>query len=112
MSPPDHQELAAKLMEFAIHVVDLAENLPDTAAGRFVGGRLLSCGTSPAVSVAQAEATPGAMQAALVALCETGVWLELLSRRSMISPRSKMETLLTECAELVALLRAASGESA
>ena len=61
MSPSDHQELAAKLMEFAIHVVDVAESLPNTAAGAFVGDRLLKCGTSPAIHVAQAAADPGAV---------------------------------------------------
>ena len=41
-------DLEDRLIDFAVTVIDLVEELPDKRAGNHIGGQLLRSGTSPA----------------------------------------------------------------
>ena len=40
-------DLEDRLLEFAVAVVELTDDLPNTRAGNHISGQLLRCGTSP-----------------------------------------------------------------
>jgi hypothetical protein len=40
-------DLEDRLLEFAVAVVELTDDLPNTRAGNHIAGQLLRCGTSP-----------------------------------------------------------------
>ena len=88
-------ELQNRLIDFAVRVINVADALPKTAAGRHIAGQVLRCGTSPAPNYAEArgaESRPDfvhKLKVALKELNETSVWLRVICRARLLN-----ETLL------------------
>lgn len=47
--------LDERLINFAVSVIEVAESLPDTIAGRYISSQLIRCGTSPALHYGEAQ---------------------------------------------------------
>ena len=98
-------ELARRLLEFAAGVVQLANQLPRTVAGRHVGGQLLRAGTSAGANYEESCASESRadflhkMQIVLKELCESRFWIRLIVR-TQLSPEVECATLLQETEEL------------
>jgi len=49
------QDLANRLIEFAVTIVGIVEALPESKAGNHIGGQLIRSGTSPAPNYGEAQ---------------------------------------------------------
>jgi four helix bundle protein len=49
-------DLEERLLEFAVRIIRVVENLPDNKVGNHLGGQLLRSGTSPALNYGEAQA--------------------------------------------------------
>ena len=104
----DHNRLEDRLVEFAAQSIDLSEALPDTRAGRHVGGQILRCGTSPAPNYGEAQSAESRkdfihkMKVALKELRETRVWLKIVAKKQYCDSRI-VQAAQQECTELIAI---------
>jgi len=102
-------DLAERLLDYAARIVRLVEALPKTAAGHHVAGQILRSGTSPLSNHAEAQAaeSPGdfvhKLRIGLKELRESYQWLLLCKRVPLVEPASKLDPLLAETDELIAI---------
>jgi four helix bundle protein len=102
-------DLEERLIAFAVRVIGVVESLPNTRAGNHVAGQLVRCGTSPAPNYAEAQAAESRndfihkMKVCLKELRETRVWLLIVRRKPLIEPPKKLDPLLAENDELIAI---------
>lgn len=98
-------ELAERLLEFAVRIGKVVDALPDTRLGRHVGGQLVRCGTSPAPNYEEGCAAESRadfvhkLSICLKELRETRFWLRFIVRAELLAKR-KMEGLVEESTEL------------
>ena len=84
--------LENRLIDFAVRVINLADALPGSPAGRHVSGQILRCGTSPAPNYAEARGAESRadfvhkLKVALKELNETSVWLRVICRSKLLKP--------------------------
>ena len=102
-------DLWDRLLEFTIRVLDVVESLPDTRVGKHIAGQLVRCGTSPSPNYSEACAAESRrdfihkMKVCLKELRETFTWLTIIQRKPVIEPSSKLDPILSECNELIAI---------
>ena len=97
--------------EFALRVMKLVENIPNTSAGRVIGQQLLRSGTS--VGANYRSACRGKSKADFIAKAgisleeadESLYWMELLQESKLI-PAERLKDLMKEANELVAIFTA------
>jgi four helix bundle protein len=100
-------DLSERLIEFAVRIIELVEQLPRTLAGKHIGGELLRCGTSPAPNHAEAQGAESRrdfvhkMSIGLKELRETRVWLKITQRKMAKGIEKNLEWLLNESDELI-----------
>lgn len=103
-------DLEERLVEFSVRIIRLSEALPDSRAGRHVALQLLRSGTAPAPNYGEAMGAESRrdfihkVRVALKELCETLIWLKVIGRSGMIEDPAKLEPLLGETDELIAIL--------
>jgi hypothetical protein len=51
-------QLSNRLLDFAVEVIKITDALPNTVAGRHVGGQLIRAGTSPAAQIMKKLVVP------------------------------------------------------
>jgi four helix bundle protein len=96
------------LVDFAVIILDLTEKLPDTFAGKHLGGQLTRSGTSPALNYGEAQAAESKadflhkMRICLKELRESQICLKIIERKIMVQ-KEISEPVLKECSELVAI---------
>jgi four helix bundle protein len=96
------------LVDFAVIILDLTEKLPDTFAGKHLGGQLTRSGTSPALNYGEAQAAESKadflhkMKICLKELRESQICLKIIERKIMVQ-KEISEPVLKECSELVAI---------
>jgi four helix bundle protein len=79
-------DLEDRLLKFAVAVVELTDDLPNTRAGNHIAGQLLRCGTSPYGHHGEVESAESRkdfihkLKVCLKELRETRRWLRLVSR--------------------------------
>ena len=102
-------QLSNRLLDFVVKVITLVDILPNTTAGRHIGGQLVSAGTS---SGANYEEGCGAesradfihkMSVSLKELKETRYWLKVIERSGLLAATCT-GPLLEECEHLCAML--------
>jgi four helix bundle protein len=104
-------ELKSRTKKFAIRVINLYRSLPRTGEARIIGNQVLRSGTSVAANYravcrARSRAEFIAKMGVVVEEAdETVFWLELLVEASIVRER-KMQRLLTEANELLAIFAA------
>ena len=82
-------DLEDRLIEFAVKIIQLAESLPNTSAGRHISGQILRSGTSPAPNYGEAQAAESRsdfihkMKVCLKELRETKVWLKMIVKANL-----------------------------
>lgn len=101
-------DLEDRLIEFGLRTIDVVESLPNTIAGKHLGGQLVRSGTSPALNYGEAQAAESRadfihkMKVALKELRETKVNLKYILKRNYFSEK-RMLPLLKENDELIAI---------
>lgn len=102
-------ELAERLLSFAVQIIKLVSSLPKTPVGRHVGGQLIRSGTSPGSNY---EESRGAESRAdfihklgivLKELKESRYWLRVIHYSELMASR-RVEPLIQECEELCAII--------
>jgi four helix bundle protein len=103
------KELSDRLLDFAVEVIKIADALPNTVAGRHVGGQLVRAGTSCGSNYEEACGAESRsdfahkMSVVLKELKESRFWLRLISRTEML-PSDRTEPVLDECQQLCAIV--------
>ncbi len=100
-------DLEDRLLEFAVALVELTDDLPNTRAGNHIAGQLLSCGTSPYGHHGEVESAESRkdfvhkLKVCLKELRETRRWLRLVSRLKKMNRDPRLVPCLAEAEELI-----------
>ena len=102
-------DIAERLLDFAVRILRLVQALPKSSAGRHVGGQLVRCGTSAGANYE--EARGGESRADFVHKLgvswketrESWYWLRMIHRAALVNPK-RVESLIQESGELSAIL--------
>ncbi|MCK4689059.1 MAG: four helix bundle protein [Candidatus Marinimicrobia bacterium] len=101
--------IADRLLEFAVRVIKLVNALPKTAVGKHVGAQLLSSGTSPGSNYEEACGAESRadfihkLGIVLKELKESRFWLRLIHRTEILNPQ-RVEPMIDECEELISII--------
>ncbi|MDA0323209.1 MAG: four helix bundle protein [Verrucomicrobia bacterium] len=111
---PEHGEdsdkrydLESRLIDFAVQIIDVVEEIPSSRAGNHIAGQLVRSGTSPAPNYAESQSAESRrdfihkLKIAFKELRETKVWLEIVLRKSFYQTRSPVTDASRECDELI-----------
>ena len=100
--------LEERLIDFAVMVIGIAEDLPSSRAGNHIANQLIRSGTSPAPNYGEAQSAESRqdfihkLKVSLKELRETLVWLKIICRRGL-GGCGEVTTAIVECSELVAI---------
>ncbi|MBF8295678.1 MAG: four helix bundle protein [Bacteroidetes bacterium] len=103
------QELEARLVEFAVRVIGIAESLPSTKAGNHLSGQLVRSGTSPALNYGEAQSAESRtdfihkLKVVLKELRETSISLKIVQRTVSPPAPDGLAPAMRECDELIAI---------
>jgi four helix bundle protein len=109
MNDEGKYDLEDRLIEFAVKIIELTESLPKTRVGKHIGGQLLKSGTSPAPNYGEAQGAESRpdfihkMKVCLKELRETKVWLKIIKKTNLITPKSELNLLLEENDQLISI---------
>jgi four helix bundle protein len=104
-------ELEDRLIDFAVRIINVANAMPDSAAGKHVSRQLLRSGTSPAPNYAEARGAESnadfvhKLKIALKELNETSVWIRMAIRGELMKAE-RLNELLDENQQLCRILNA------
>lgn len=102
-------DLEDRLIEFAISVISITENLHNTRAGNHVAGQLVRSGTSPALLYGEAQSAESTndfihkLKILLKALRETQVALKIIRRVPLTEQLEFVDSAINECNELISI---------
>ena len=105
-------DLEERLLNFAVVVIDISENLPNSRAGNHIAGQILRSGTSPYGIHGEAQEPESAddfihkLKVCLKELRETRRWARLIDRKKWRQGDSQLAVLLSEVEELVRIFKA------
>jgi four helix bundle protein len=103
-------DLEDRLIDFAVRIIKMAEELPSTKIGNHICTQILKSGTSPAPNYGEAQGAESRsdfihkLKIALKELKETKVWVKIIIRAELIKPTGKLEPLLQENEELISII--------
>ena len=84
-------QLSDRLLDFAANIIKITDALPQTVAGRHIGGQLIRAGTSGGSNYEEAcgaesrSDSAHKMSIVLKELKESRFWLRLISRTEMLT---------------------------
>ena len=110
METRDQYNLKNRLIDYSVRIIKLSEALPNTKAGKHISMQILRSGTSPAPNYGEATSAESTadfihkLKISLKELRETEVWLKVIERGGMIQPISKLQSMIKETDELIAIL--------
>jgi four helix bundle protein len=102
-------QLSDRLLDFAVEVIKIANVLPNTVAGRHVGGQLIRAGTSGGSNYEEACGAESRsdfahkMSIVLKELKESRFWLRLIRRTKMLDFK-QTDPVIDECEQLCAMV--------
>ena len=102
-------DLEDRLIEFAISVIGITENLHNTRAGNHVAGQLVGSGTSPALLYGEAQSAESTndfihkLKILLKELPETQVALKIIRRVPLTEQLEFVDSAINECNELISI---------
>jgi len=103
-------DLQERFIDYAVRIIKLSEEIPDTEVGRHICSQILRSGTSPAANYGEAQSAESKadfihkLKIALKELRETEIWLKIILRAEIIRPSTKLSPLLQETDELISIL--------
>lgn len=102
-------DLEDRFIDFTCHMMDVLEALPATKSGNFIAGQLAGNSQSPVFTYAQTQAAGSAkdfiqkMEAVLLALKECRITLQLITKKELVKPASKLDNAYKETEALIAI---------
>jgi len=103
-------DLQERLIDYAVRIIKVSEQLPDTKAGKHVSSQILRSGTSSAPNYGEAQSAESRadfiykLKIALKELREIEVWLKIIIKAKLNSTFTKLSPLLQETDELISIL--------
>ncbi|MCA9734033.1 four helix bundle protein [candidate division KSB1 bacterium] len=103
-------DLEDRLVDYAVRIIKLVEALPKSHSGLHLGKQLLRSGTSPAANYGEAQSAESRkdfihkLKISLKELKETRIWLKIIIKSELIKPEQKIQPLLEETEELIAII--------
>ena len=104
-----NEELADRLLAFAVKTVKIVRDLPQDAVGKHVSFQLLKSGTSPGANYEEARGAESArdfvhkLRISLKELKESRFWLKVIKEVPLMD-KDRVDPLLSECEELIAII--------
>mgnify|MGYP002814448961 FL=1 len=102
-------DLEDRLVEFAVHIIAIAESLPATKAGNHLSGQLVRSGTSPALNYGEAQSAESRtdfihkLKVVLKELRETSISLKIVKRTALVDSFDRLGATMAECDELISI---------
>jgi four helix bundle protein len=102
-------DLEERLIAYAVWVMNVVEELPNTRVGNHLSGQLVRSGTASALMYGEAQSAESRkdfmhkMKIALKELRETLVCLKMIQRKSDLLPDARLTSGMQEGNELVAI---------
>jgi four helix bundle protein len=102
-------DLEERLIDFAVLVIQITENLYNTRAGNHIAGQLVRSGTSPALHYGEAQSAESRadfihkIKVLLKELRETKNALRIIEKAPLADKLENVGKALTECNELVSI---------
>jgi four helix bundle protein len=102
-------DLEDRLIEFAIKIIELVEELPKNRAGNHIAGQLIRCGISPALNYGEVQSSESQkdfvhkMKIILKELRETNICLKIIKRKPLIRQYQRLDKVIKECNELISI---------
>jgi four helix bundle protein len=102
-------QLSDRLLDFAVEIIKIVNALPNTVAGRHVGGQLVRAGTSCGSNYEEACGAESRsdfahkMSIVLKELKESRFWLRLIRRTRMLTP-DQTDPIIDESEQLCAIV--------
>jgi four helix bundle protein len=103
-------DLQERFIDYAVEIVGISEQLPETKAGRHICDQILRSGTSPAPNYGEAQSAESTadfihkLKIALKELRETDIWLKIIIKTRLIQDLEKTNSVLKETDELISIL--------
>lgn len=97
--------LSDRLLEFAVEIGKITNDMPRSYLGRHIAGQLVRSGTSPGPNYEEAQAASSKrdfvyrMSICQRELRESRFWLKLIHRSSLLNP-SRVAPIANECDQL------------
>lgn len=97
-----------RLIDFAIAISDIVDNLPGTRLGNYLGGQLVRSGCSPALNYGEAQSAESRndfihkMKVILKELRESLISIKIIERKNL-HDYNKVTLAKDECNQLVAI---------
>ncbi len=104
-------DIEERLVDFAVQIIRLCEQLPGSTAGRHIAGQLLRSGTAPAAHYAEARSAESSkdfihkLKIGLKELNESRVWLKIARKSGLLKPEL-VHSPMKECDELSRIIGA------
>ena len=101
--------LEERLIDFAVSIIKLVENLPNTRSANHLGGQLLRSGTSPSLNYGEAKSGESKndfihkMKVCLKELRESHNCLRIIDRAKISADDQLVLDLIKECNELISI---------
>ena len=102
-------ELEERLIEFAVSIIRIVNELPNSNAARHLAGQLVRSGTSPALNNGEARSAESLndfihkLQLVLKELRESFVALKIISKTKLCRCERELDLTITECNELISI---------
>ena len=102
-------ELEERLVSFAVMIIDIVNELPNTKVGNHLGGQLVRSGTSPALNYGEAQSGESRkdfihkIKIVLKELRETFICLKIIYRTKLYKTENKINIVLKESDELISI---------
>jgi len=103
-------DLKERLINYAVRIINLVENLPEKKSAKHISGQILRSGTSPAANYGEAISAESIadfihkLKIALKELRETEVWLKIIVKSELFNNSDRILPLLSETDELISIL--------
>ena len=104
-------DIEQRLINFAVAIIELCDQLPNSVAGRHIAGQLLRSGTAPAPHYAEARGAESRrdfihkLGICLKELNESLVWLKIIKAGNIL-PETDLTAIMTENSELSRIINA------
>src|SRR5437588_9943491 len=102
-------DIAERLLDFAVRILRLVQALPKNSADRQVGGQILRCGTSAGANYEEARGAESRadfihkLGVSWKEIRESWYWLKVIHRAEFVRP-DRVQNLIQESGELSAIL--------
>ena len=105
----DKKELEERLINFAVLIIEIANELPSSKAGNHLSGQLIRSGTSSALNYGEAQSGESRkdfihkIKIVLKELRETFICLKIIQKAKLLASSAKLNRSLKENDELISI---------